>query len=74
MTTTTPLTIGGGEVVATKPGTVLPRPVIMSVWPLLPKSAQGLPVSVSTAIRRMSSVASMMRRLQAPPSGTTADS
>ena len=59
--TTTPRTITGADVIDTMPGETSPMPTVMSTWPLSPKSAHGLPVRASTAIRRASSVPSMMR-------------
>jgi hypothetical protein len=42
-------------------------PSAVLTWPPKPKSAQGLPVRASTAIRRASSVPSMIRVAQAWP-------
>jgi hypothetical protein len=63
--TITPRTMVGAEVIDSMPGAEGPMPTAVETWPLVPKSAQGWPVRASTAIRRASSVPSMIRVAQA---------
>ncbi len=63
-TTTTPRTMVGAELIEARPGKTSPMPVLVSAWPAVPKPGHGVPASASTAIRRESSVPSMMRWAQ----------
>src|SRR6476661_7909065 len=60
-TTTIPLTIVGAELIEAEPGDTQPMPILVSCCPVPLKSVQAFPVIASTAIRRLSSVPSMIR-------------
>src|SRR4249919_1860405 len=60
-TTIIPRTIVGAELIEAEPGETQPMPIFVSCWPVPLKSVQALPVIASTAIKRLSSVPSMIR-------------
>jgi hypothetical protein len=68
-TTTTPRPTAGGEVIWNSPGQSSRMPIASLISPPLPKSAQGIPVFASSAIRRTSLVPMKIRDRQAAFAG-----
>ena len=68
---TTPRLTTGADVIWNSPGHSSGPPVSSLISPLLPKSAQGMPVRASSAITRTSLVPMKMRARQAAPSAAS---